>query len=361
MREDTGLLRQQRRWRSMLWSLLAVIALSIALPSVGYVLAQSDTGSTAVFGDLSENPRSTTWRMAREGEAGFTVQSGPYVTDTLISNSGEIWRQFRTGPLMKYGGWFLIGVPIAILLFFVLFGRIKLEHGRAGMTIERWKLYERILHWFVAISFVALAITGLSLLFGRTVLIPLLGAAPFAAYAQVAMNVHNYLGPAFSVGLVIMILLWARHNIPNRVDWEWLKKGGGIVGKEHPSAGKLNGGEKLWFWGGVFGLGLIVSLSGFVLDFPIWGQGRGDMALAQGFHAIAAILWIGLFFGHAFIGTVGTEGALEGMTTGRVDVNWARQHHDLWLEEELAKGVKPQPTEGKNAATASATVGQPTH
>jgi formate dehydrogenase subunit gamma len=343
MNESTNVSPQRRRWRSMLWSLLAIAVLSMALPTIGYVMAQSGQPQVS-FGDRSENPRSATWREAREGQPGFTVQTGPYVTNTMMNNSGETWRQFRTGPLVGWGGWLMGGALVLIALFYFVAGRVKLEHGRAGMTIERWKGYERALHWFVAISFVLLTITGLSMLFGRYVLIPVMGAEGFSWWATIAMNIHNYLGPAFSIGLLLMILLWARHNIPNATD----------------VAGKLNGGEKVWFWGGVFVLGILVSVSGVILDFPIWGQTRSDMALAQGVHAIAAILWICFFFGHAYIGTLGTEGALEGMTTGRVDVNWAKQHHDLWLEEELAKGVKPQPAEDKASGSAGA-VGQPSH
>ncbi|HLW04840.1 MAG TPA: formate dehydrogenase subunit gamma [Azoarcus sp.] len=355
---------QRRRWRSMLWSMLAILALSVALPSISYVMAQTEPArQQTTFGDREENPRSTMWRKARESQAGFTVQSGPYVTNTFINNTGENWRQFRMGPLQKYGGWFLALVPLLIALFFVIFGRVKLVDGRAGETILRWKLYERILHWFVAISFILLAITGLSLLFGRTVLIPVFGKEGFAGWAQLAMNIHNYLGPAFSIGLLIMIVLWARDNIPTRTDWVWFKQGGGIVGDKHPSAGKMNGGEKAWFWGGVFALGIAVSVSGFVLDFPLWGQSRTDMSFAQGVHSIAAILWMGLFLGHVYIGTLGTEGAFEGMATGRVDVNWAKQHHDLWYEDEIAKGNLPEPAD-RSSATPSASgagVRQPSH
>lgn len=357
MNEASAVNPQRRRWRAMVWSVGLILLLSIVLPSIGYVMAQS--GGQPGFGDA--NPRSEMWRGAREGTAGFTTQTGPYVTNTLISNVGENWRQFRTGPLITYGGWFLIGVVGLIALFFTLVGRVKLEHGRAGKTIVRWKAHERFLHWFTAISFIILAITGLSLLFGRTVLIPVFGAPGFAAYAQIAMNVHNYLGPAFVIALVLMILLWVKDNIPNRTDLQWFKQGGGIVGKHHPSAGKLNGGEKVWFWLGVFALGLTVSFSGLVLDFPIFGQTRETMALAQGIHAIAAIVWIGFFFGHAYIGTLGTEGAFEGMARGRVDVNWAKQHHDLWYEEQIAKGEVPQ-VEGERQEARGAGVGsQPSH
>lgn len=345
MNEATVVNPGRRRWRSMVWSIVAIVMLAMLLPSLGYVMAQSGGGDVPRgFGpERDTNPRSQMWRDAREGQAGFTTQTGPYVTNTMINNSGENWRQFRTGPLVTYGGWFLAFALAVIVIFAVIVGRKQLDGGRAGMTILRWRGYERLLHWFVAAAFIVLAITGLSLLFGRTVLIPLFGPQGFAAYAQIAMEVHNYLGPVFSVALLLMIVLWAKDNIPTRTDVEWFKQGGGIFGKRHPSAGKLNGGEKVWFWFGVFALGLIVSVSGVILDFPIFGQTRETMAISQGLHSIAAILWIGFFLGHAYIGTLGQDGALEGMTTGRVDVNWARQHHDLWYQEELANGAQPLP------------------
>ncbi len=360
---------QRRRRRSLLWSLALILSLSMLLPTLGYVMAQTGQEVQAQaqqgFGpERATNPRSDMWRGAREGQTGFTTQTGPYVTNTMISNVGETWRQFRMGPLITYGAWLLGAALALVVLVYAVFGRIRLEHGRSGKTIERWKFYERCVHWFTAGSFVILAITGLSLLFGRSVLIPLMGREAFAAYAEIGKLVHNYLGPAFSVGLLLLILMWVRHNIPNKVDLAWFKAGGGIFLKgRHPSAGKLNGGEKVWFWLGVFVFGLIVSISGFLLNFPIFGQTRETMALAQAAHAITSLLWIGFFFGHAYIGTLGTEGALEGMTTGRVDVNWAKQHHDLWYEEQIARGARPQPAEATTAKTGAGagTVGQPSH
>ncbi|HRQ56342.1 MAG TPA: formate dehydrogenase subunit gamma [Azoarcus taiwanensis] len=356
---------RQRRRRSMLWSLALILVLSIALP-LGYALAQS--GGQGVqqqqqqrFGqDRATNPRSDMWREAREGQGGFTTQTGPYVTNTMISNVGETWRQFRMGPLITYGGYLLIGALALVALVFTFVGRIKLAHGRAGMTIERWKPFERYLHWFTATTFIVLAITGLSLLFGRTVLIPVMGHQAFAAWADIGKVVHNYVGPAFSVAVLLMILMWVKHNMPKAVDLKWFAAGGGIFGKSHPSAGKFNGGEKVWFWVGIVVFGIMVSVSGFLLNFPLFGQTRADMALYQAIHAITSLLWIAFFFGHAYIGTLGTEGALEGMTTGRVDVNWAKQHHDLWYEDEIAKGVKPQQAEAP-ATGSVGTVGQPSH
>ncbi|MCP1673605.1 formate dehydrogenase subunit gamma [Natronocella acetinitrilica] len=369
MSSQSASAKGQRRWRAMMWSLLAIIALAIALPSMGYLAAHA----SAVYGpdrdfaeDRATNPRSDMWRDARVGEGGFTTQTGPYVTNTMISNVGENWRQIRTGPMVTYGGWALVVVLALISLFFVINGRVKIEGGRSGMTVVRWKAYERFLHWFTALSFIVLAITGLSLLFGRYVLIPVFGHSGFAAYAQLAYNVHNAVGPAFSVGVLAMIVLWVKHNIPNKTDLQWFKQGGGIIGGKHPSAGKMNGGEKVWFWGGVFTLGLVVIISGSILLFPNLGfQTREIMAWSQVVHAIASLVWIALFFGHAYIGTAGTEGALEGMTRGRVDTNWAKQHHDLWYEDLMAKGEKPVSEEElrrqKQGLPPAGAAGQPGH
>lgn len=369
--------RLSRRRRSMGWSIVLILALAMLLPSAAYVVhfttgvaqAQEQAPAPApapaaeapppieppavpveaepaprAWDPAGPNPRSETWRHARADGGGYVAASGPYTTNTLINNSGQNWRQLRMGPVHNIGGWMLLLVPLAILVFFLFKGRMPIEGGRAGVTVTRWSLFDRTLHWFTAISFIILAITGLSLLFGRTVLIPIFGLAGNAAWANIAMNVHNYVGPVFSIGVLVMLVKWMALNIPRAHDLVWFKKGGGIFSDEHPPAGFLNGGEKVWFWGGVFFLGLIVIISGFVLDFPQFGQSRSTMSGAHLFHAVAAIAWICFAMGHIYIGTLGTEGALEGMTTGEVDVNWAKQHHDLWYDDlEREGGVPPSP------------------
>jgi formate dehydrogenase subunit gamma len=197
----------------------------------------------------------------------------------------------------------------------------------------RWKAYERALHFSVAFLFIVLAITGLSLLFGRALLIPIVGKDAFAAYASLAKDVHNYLGPLFSVLLAVLIVLWMRHNIFKPEDWEWLKKWGGLFGDgAHPHAGRMNGGEKIWFWL-ISTVGVAACASGLIMDFTNFQQGRETMQIANIIHAVLSIGWIAVALGHIYIGTLGTEGALEGMTTGYVSEEWAEQHHDLWLEE----------------------------
>lgn len=346
MNKHSDAARAKRRWRATLWGVVAVFFLAVALPSAGYLFAQTSSGELPQrqFSEENEtNPRSDMWGEARQAGEGYTAQTGPYVTDELMTNVGQNYRQVRTGPLMTIGGWILVGIFLAITVFYLLTGQKKIEPARSGQTVVRWQGYERFVHWTVALGFVLLAITGLSLLFGRTVLIPVFGHQGFAAYAELAYGTHNLVGPVFSVALVVMILLFIRDNIPNRTDLEWFRQGGGIVGNAHPSAGKANGGEKLWFWAGVCLLGVTVVISGLLALFPSLGvqSSREAVSWVLILHATAGVLWIGFFLGHAYIGTLGTEGALEGMVRGRVDTNWARQHHDLWYEEILAAGEKP--------------------
>lgn len=339
------------RWRTLFGSLFVLVLLATALPFSGYWLAE-----TATAQEEQTNQRANFWRAVREGAEGYSAVQGPEA-NVLIQNGGENWRYLRSEIIVDYGGYVILGMIGLIAVVFILFGRSRLEHGRDGKTIQRWSLFDRTLHWYTAILFIILAITGLSLLFGRTLLIPILGKDAFAAYAQLAKDVHNYLGPFFALGLVLELLKWLRHNIPKGVDVVWLLKGGGIIGKAHPSAGRMNGGEKIWYWL-LFFVGGALIISGFVLDFPGYGQTRADMQLAQLVHAVGSIFLIAVALGHIYIGTLGTEGALEGMTTGRVDTAWAKQHHDLWYEDLLAKGVKPEPTpehpQGDLAASESA-------
>ena len=204
--------------------------------------------------------------------------------------------------------------------------------GSKNSSVSFWSAGTRRLHWLTAGLFVILAITGLSLLYGRAVLIPVFGHHGFAAYAAIAKFTHNILGPAFMIGLFIMIIKWFKNNFLYKVDLEWFKAFGGMVGDKHPSAEKLNGGEKLWFWT-LATAGVALCLSGLVLDFPNFDQEREIIQLSHLIHLLTSLVLIAFAFGHIYIGTVGTEGALEGMVPGQVDTAWAQQHHDLWLQE----------------------------
>lgn len=334
---------QARRRRMMTWSLVLMLVASVAIPLAGYIFYAPPASAQA--DDNNVNPRAEYWRAVRESAAGITTASGEYTTNTLIQGGGETWREMRNGPISTYGAWFMPLVVLAIGLFFMWRGRVRLVEGRSGIVVPRWSVAERTIHWFVAVLFIILAITGLSLLFGRRVLIPMMGAEGFAWWAQWAKDIHNYLGPFFTIGVVLMIVSWIRYNLPTMTDMRWFMQGGGIIGDKHPSAGRMNGGEKGWFWI-ICTVGVATIISGLVLDFPNFGQSRETMQIANVIHGICSIVWIGVFFGHVYIGTLGMEHSIEAMTKGTVDANWAKQHHDLWYhdvedkESTVARGGK---------------------
>jgi formate dehydrogenase subunit gamma len=232
-------------------------------------------------------------------------------------------------------------VLAALAIAYLVMGPIRMTAGRSGIRILRFTSFERFAHWLNATAFVILALTGLNITFGKFVLMPVIGPDNFAAVAQIAKYVHNFTSFAFVIGMVLIIALWIRDNVPRRVDLVWLKEGGGFVGSKHPPAGRFNAGEKLVFWLALAG-GVAVIASGFLLLFPFYVTDIFGMQIAQGIHAIIALLFIALILGHIYIGTVGMEGAFEAMGQGTVDLNWAKEHHSLWLEQAARAGRKPQ-------------------
>lgn len=321
------------------WVLMGLLVTILLIPLPGYLLSDRAIAQTGAVQE--QNPQASFWREVRRGAEGYSAVSGQE-RNVLIQNGGENWRALRNGPIAVYGAWLVAGVVLVAGLVHLIKGQQKIESGRSGLTIARWTAFERVMHWYVALLFVTLAVTGLSLLYGRNVLIPIMGKDGFAAYAQVAKMIHDYVGPLFSVGVILMILRWFRDNLPIKADFEWAKTAGGMWGHGHPPAGKANAGEKLMFWQFVV-TGLALVATGFVLDFPNFGQSREVMQWSHVIHAVAAIIAIVTAMGHMYMALLGVEGAMEGMIGGRVDTNWAKQHHDLWYKEMIEKGVRPEP------------------
>lgn len=327
--------RDSRRSKRVLFLTLALLLLgTLALPMTGYLV--TGVGSVDAAAQQDSNPRADYWREVREGDQGVTTAQGPE-TGILIQNGGQNWRQLRQGPVTTYGAIALGIVILLIVVFHVGIGRAKLE-TRTGKTITRWSMLDRVLHWYVAILFIILAITGLALLYGREFLIPMLGKEGFAAFAALAKPVHDYLALFFTAGIVIMLLKWIGDNIPNAADMRWIKSAGGYFGGKHEPAGFVNGGEKVWYWILFFGSAAMIG-SGIFLLFPNLDWTREAMQNANIIHGISSLLVIAGSIGHIYLGTVGNEGTLEGMVTGEVDEQWAKQHHALWYEE--VKGHAP--------------------
>lgn len=285
-------------------------------------------GSTAVPG--WNNPPA--WDAASERPQYASVPG--IDTNRLIQGAGREWREFRNGPLTQLGGWLLVGVLALITVFYLVKGPIKLHGAPTGRLIERFNAVERASHWVMAISFVFLALSGIVILFGKHIVLPWLGYGAFSWLTVVSKNIHNFVGPLFIFSLVVMFLIYVKDNLWASHDFGWLSRLGGMIGnKGEVPSGRFNAGEKLWFWIGLVVLGTVVSVTGLILDFPNWNQGRQAMQQANTIHAIAAVLFIAASFGHIYLGTIGLHGAYRAMRDGYVDETWAKEHHALWYED----------------------------
>ena len=264
----------------------------------------------------------------------------------LEQPAGRDWREFHQKTLPWIGAIAILGMLALLVIFYLMRGMVKIENGRSGRLIVRFNAFERFVHWMTATCFIVLALTGLNITFGKQLLLPLLGPDAFAAWSQWGKYAHNYLSFPFTLGVVLILLMWIANNIPNRVDAEWVKRGGGIVGNDHPPAYKFNAGQKMIYWIVVIGGGA-AAVSGYFLMFPFYATDITGMQLAQIVHGCVAVLFVAAMLAHIYIGTLGMEGAFEAMGQGTVDENWARQHHSLWVEEKKRKtpaGATPRAT-----------------
>ena len=323
--------------------------------------ADSAAGIAAQLGTLGGASDPELWRALRYGTADVTVSSGGEAARVLMQDGGMKWLQFRNGPLATKGGYLLLGTLVALLLFYMLRGRIRIDGEKTGRTVTRFRAIERFGHWLLAGSFILLGLTGLISLFGRKVLIPTFGHDAFSTLAIASKWIHNNVSWAFMLGLILVFLLWVLHNLPSRTDLKWLAQGGGIFAPgKHPPAKKFNAGQKMIFWSVII-FGASISLSGLSLLFPfelpmfaktfailndtglagLFGYGElptelaphEEMQFAQLWHAIMAFVLMAIILAHIYIGSVGMEGAYDAMGSGEVEEQWAREHHSLWLEE----------------------------
>jgi formate dehydrogenase subunit gamma len=333
-----------------------------AFLSIGVLSAQ--TGG-AVPGNLSGNiGDAEIWRAIRKGVKGQSVLQDPQA-GVLVQSEGDNWRAFKNGPLLNFGGWVLAVMLIALAVFRLHRGQVKIDAGPSGQTMERFNAVERATHWLTASSFIVLALSGLNVLYGKYFLMPIIGQETFALLTAYGKLAHNYIGFAFMVGIALMFVMWVRFNIFDRTDIEWAAKGGGLFSKGvHPPAKRFNLGQKLIFWVVVLG-GLTLSLSGLALLFPFeitpWGKtfaainllgfsfptnlsALQEVQLSVLWHSAVSLAMIAVVLAHIYIGSpIGMEGALDAVTSGQVDTNWVKEHHSLWAKE---KGISSLSGEG---------------
>jgi formate dehydrogenase subunit gamma len=309
---------------------------------------------------LPQESRPTVWGRIRLGTKG-NVSIPNKDAGLLVQSQGENWRQFRMNGMLQFGAWMILGVIVVLALFYFWRGRIKIGAGFSGSKILRFNMLERFTHWLTAVPFCVLALTGLNLTYGRDIVLPIIGPNAFSALTIGGKYLHNFMGFAFILGIILMVVLWTKHNIFDKYDLGWIRAGGGMFSDDvHPPAKKFNFGQKIIFWSVVLagaslsysGIGLMFPfefspfestfalLNNFGFDLPTKLESIQEMQLFQAWHAILALVMVALIIAHIYIGTLGMEGAIDAMWDGEVDENWAREHHAAWVAE--LKG-EPEP------------------
>ncbi len=273
------------------------------------------------------------WREVRQGVPGLSQIKGGE-SGVLINAEGQRWRERRNDGMKRYGGRVLLAMVGIIALYYLLKGPMKLSEPPSGRKIRRFTPFERFAHWGTAITFILMALTGLAILFGRTVLGPLIGSGGLGGLLALGKLVHNYLGPLFLAFTVLLILAFVRDNLWQKCDSAWIAKAGGMFSGAHVPSGRFNFGEKAWFWLGVTFLGLFVAGTGLLLNFPaLFDRTRDLMQDLVLLHAGGAVALVAMSLGHIYMATLGVEGALESMKSGEVDETWAKEHHQLWYDQ----------------------------
>lgn len=251
----------------------------------------------------------------------------------LVQPQGRNYQYFHERILPWLSGILIVGMIVALAIFYFIRGRIKLEDSpETGIKVLRFSAFERLVHWLTATAFIVLALTGLNYIFGKRLIFPLIGPDAFGAWSQWAKYTHISMAFVFMLGVLLMLVMWIRGNIPDRYDWRWLKEFGGFMSGSHPPARRFNAGQKLIFWSVVI-FGIALTASGIVMLAPFWAFDINGMQWTQYVHSVAGSIMIAIILAHIYIGTLGMVGAFSAMQSGEVDLAWARAHHSVWAQE----------------------------
>lgn len=207
--------------------------------------------------------------------------------------------------------------------------------------VLRYNFGERLNHWIAAASYVYLLLTGLAFwspwLFWMVVI---LGGG------QISRMLHPWVGLIFFGSVMYMYILWAPQMHTTQTDKDWWRSIRYYIRNEDdkmPPAGRYNGGQKLLFWS-FFYSALVLVLTGLVLWFPesIAWKVRWLRYTAVLLHPVAALVTIGSFLIHIYMGVFAERGAFGSVIRGDVSMAFARRYHPGWYEEIVGDAPSPR-------------------
>ncbi|CAN5488146.1 formate dehydrogenase subunit gamma [soil metagenome] len=203
---------------------------------------------------------------------------------------------------------------------------------REDTGIERYSLFDRILHWFVGLTFVYLLLSGLAIGYPRMAwLYDILGGG------QTVRSMHPWVGAAFTLGIVVMLVAWVKSMRFEPVDRAWGRNVGRYVREGHLDldVSKYNAGQKGYYWYAIV-TGVLLLVTGIPLWFPWLMSGGWEQAARLVHHVIFLLAFAG-FIIHVYVSTAMFPGTMSSMTSGTVSRRWAAWHHPAWFREHEAK------------------------
>jgi formate dehydrogenase subunit gamma len=200
-----------------------------------------------------------------------------------------------------------------------------------GEPIVRYTLHERVCHWVAGLSYVYLLATGLALFTPHLYWIAaVLGGGPTIRFW------HPWVGLVFAAGVVWMHNIWRNDMRTTAADRVWNRNVKLYIENrddEMPPAGRFNPGQKQFYWAMLFGM-ILLLVSGIVMWFPEYmpAGARWLRPVAVTLHEIGALVTIGAFIVHVYMGVFVVPGGLRAIVHGYVSRGWARAHHRLWYD-----------------------------
>jgi formate dehydrogenase subunit gamma len=209
---------------------------------------------------------------------------------------------------------------------------VSTTDAREPAEITRYNLIERVVHWEVAITFIALMLSGMALAYPR-----LAWLSGLFGGGQTMRAAHPWIGVAFSAGVLAMVIAWARDMLFRHGDGAWARRLGrySVEGHAGVDVGRFNAGQKGYYWV-VVALGVILLASGIPLWYPSLTT-AGWRQWARLVHNAAFLVMVGGFIIHVYMSTVMLPGTMSGMTSGKVTRRWAAWHHPRWFREQTGE------------------------
>lgn len=201
--------------------------------------------------------------------------------------------------------------------------------------LQRYKDGDRMNHWFIAMTFVLAALSGLAFFHPSMFFFShLFGGGSWARI------LHPVLGLLMVAGFAWLFLRLWKDNVITAADREWGKHMRRMLSGDKaglPPVGKYNYAQKLTFW--VMAVSLLVLLLTGIVFWRPWFAPYFPVAMLRAavlLHSIAAVVLILSTIMHVYA-AIWVKGTIRAMTRGTVTESWAKTNHPLWFDE-VSKG-----------------------